>query len=71
MRKVKTSFNVVWYMACGCSWWFGVVLCGLGAMVYVYCQVWLNIVRYVTWFLISGVVIRKYETRFKVVWHIV
>ena len=47
------------------------VLCGLGAMVYVYCQVWLNIVRYVTWFLISGVVIRKYKTRFKVVWHIV
>ena len=33
-KKFKMSFIVVWHMVCGCSGWFGVVICGLGTIAY-------------------------------------
>ena len=33
-KKVKMSFKVAWHTVCGCSGWFGVVICGLGTIAY-------------------------------------
>ena len=34
IKKFKMSFKVVWHTVCGCSGWFGVVICGLGTIAY-------------------------------------
>ena len=33
-KKFKMSFKVVWHTICGCSGWFGGVICGLGTIAF-------------------------------------
>ena len=75
IKKFKMSFKVVWHMVCGCSGWFGVVICGVGTRLTVEplhcfqhrsCSLALLFV-----FFYPGMVITKYKMRLQLFKHVV
>ena len=74
IKKFEMSFKVVWHTVCGCSGWFGVVMCGLGTIAYCRTITFFPVYHAVRHFYLvfdPGMVITKYKMRLKLFKHVV